>query len=126
MTVWSKIPKVAKLTVQGSLALGTLLGAACSSSDDTPVPTAEQIRTNFVLTRQRDDLHVFVEAVSDPSSPEYRQYLSVETIAKTYGASDEVIAAALAFLGDRGEGFDVDITRTVLRGYLTPGRCQRI
>jgi len=36
MTVWSKIPKIAQLTAQGSLALGTLLGAACSSSNDTP------------------------------------------------------------------------------------------
>lgn len=127
MTTRWRTRNAARWMTFGVTAIAALSGSACSSDDATP-PTAltAKVRTVFVLERQQDDLADFVEAVSTPGSPQYQQYLTVEAVANTYGASDATIAALRTFLVDLGDDFEVDSTRTVMRGDIRPDDVRRI
>jgi subtilase family serine protease len=83
-----------------SLALATALLAPVAAHGATS-PTAS--RADALLTLEHPaGLSSFVRAVSDPASPRYRHYLSVERLVKRYGARRSARTATVSYLRGRG------------------------
>jgi subtilase family serine protease len=69
-----------------------------SSRPGASIPTVEAL----IELRHRRGLDSFVRQVSDPTSPEYRQYSTVEALVARYGASAQARQETLAWLRARG------------------------
>ncbi|MBV6507480.1 MAG: hypothetical protein JJLCMIEE_00528 [Acidimicrobiales bacterium] len=77
------------------------------------------VLASFVLDRQRDDLHLLAALVSDPKSPFYGRYWSVEDVARTFGASQSVIDGVVSYLDGMGAlNVAADVTRTLVTSVL--------
>ncbi len=83
----------AALAVAAPLALAD--GAAAASSR---AAARAQAPAELLLTfRERPGLHQFVKVVSDPASKRYRQYATVESLARRYGAAPSERRAVAAW-----------------------------
>lgn len=71
-------------------------------------------------------LNEFVRAVSDPSSPRYRRYATVERLVARYGAKPKAQKRALAWLAARGAEGTVTASGTFVIAKLSPGQAARI
>lgn len=99
------IPMLALIAILGlttaSCGPGNPFERAGTSRQDPAPPegeTAGPARTLFVLERQRDDLADYVLSIYDGASEAQARFSDVETIASTFGASEETRQALAAFL----------------------------
>ena len=70
------------------------------------MPLDEVMQLNVVLpVSDRAGLDAFVKDVSDPTSPLYRQYLTVQQFTERFGPSQSDYDALLQFV--RANGFEV-------------------
>ncbi|MGH7269320.1 MAG: S53 family peptidase, partial [Polyangiaceae bacterium] len=71
-----------------------------------PVPASTVIRLAIGLPIQnKAQLEAFIQSVSDPTSPTYRQYISPSAYASRYGASASDLANVVAFGNTNGLSF---------------------
>jgi hypothetical protein len=87
------LPRAAATMPSTRLTIGSAPAIQVGASDLGPVP----VKTNLSLTvlmRSRDSagLSAFVSAVSDPRSPTFRRYLSVDQFAARFGAAPSTIS----------------------------------
>jgi subtilase family serine protease len=67
------------------------------------LPSSQQLHLSIVLPlRNQDELTSLLGRLSDPSSPDYHQFLSVEQFVKRYGPTAEDYAATVAFAQSNG------------------------
>jgi subtilase family serine protease len=106
--------------IVSSLLLAALTAAPASAA--TPAIGASEKTVEALLElRHPRGLNRFVRAVSDPASPRYRRYASVERLVARFGASRADRARVLAWLRERGLHGRVGPTHTYLTVTL-PGR----
>jgi Pro-kumamolisin, activation domain/Bacterial Ig-like domain (group 3) len=68
-----------------------------------PVPSTQTVSIDIGLKpRNQDDLTTFIAAVSDPNSPQYRQYLGKGQFAARFGPTAQTIDDVRAYLGAQG------------------------
>jgi subtilase family serine protease len=82
-----------KNSVVGSTSLGSVVGTV----DDN-----EELQVAVVLNINETALQKFVDQVSNPSSPMYRQFLTPAQVGAQFGASPADVAATVAFLKENG------------------------
>jgi kumamolisin len=71
-------------------------------------------------------LNQFVRAVSDPTSPRYRQYATVERLVARYGAKPEARKQALGWLSAHGIAATVTASGTFVIARLSAGQAVRL
>ena len=92
-------------------------GAAAGSPDDAT--------SDIGIARDTAGLQAFARAVSDPSSPRYREYLTVRQVAARFGARPAAVRAVRARLAKAGFGPGrLDVTRGFLTVPTPPKRAQ--
>jgi subtilase family serine protease len=79
--------------------LGVLTGTANTASGASRAPSRKHLI--LLLTHQSPSLARFVKAVSDPTSPQYRHYLTIEQLEHRYGASPKTRQAVRSWLRSR-------------------------
>ncbi|HEV2379906.1 MAG TPA: S53 family peptidase [Terriglobia bacterium] len=68
-----------------------------------PLPAAQFMRVDLVLAlRDPDGLKTFLQQVYDPSSPSYRQFLTVQDFTDRFGPSQENYDAVISFAEKNG------------------------
>ncbi|HEX8754322.1 MAG TPA: S53 family peptidase [Solirubrobacterales bacterium] len=112
------LPLAALLALAAVLALP----AAASASPALPEKSTEAI----FLLRHPGGLERFVRSVSDPSSPSYRHYASVESLIARFAAPKEVRSQTLAWLAARGLRGTVDATGTFVTARLPARQGERL
>jgi subtilase family serine protease len=100
-----------------AIALLAFPGGA-SAGTAAPLKTVEAL----FLLRHPAGLDRFVRAVSDPASPRYRQYASVEQLVKRFGSSQADQNKTLAWLAGRGLHGTVGPTGTYVTAPVAPRR----
>ncbi len=88
---------------------GLLLPAGAAAAAKAGPALSEPAVEALFLLRHPRGLNRFVRAVSDPASPSYRDYASVGTLIRRFGASKETRNKTLGWLARRG-----------LRGTVAP------
>ncbi len=106
------------------LALATALSLPTPATAGTALPGKPT--EAIVLMRHPRGLDRFVRAVSDPSSPRYRQYESVEQLVRRFGASKETRNQTLAWLGEHGVHGTVGRTGTFVTVKLPAHLARRL
>jgi subtilase family serine protease len=112
-----------------SLVAPTLLAllAACVPAHAAAAPGASAKTVDALLElRHPDGLGRFVRTVSDPASPRYRRYASVEKLVARFGATAEVRNATLGWLARRGLRGEVGPTGTYVTVRAPAGRAERL
>jgi len=104
-----------------ALAVLALPGAA-----DAGTAAPEKSLEALLLLRHPGGLNRFVRSVSDPTSPRYRQYASVERLVHRFGASKADQNATLAWLAARGLHGTVGPTGTYVTAPIAPHRAARV
>ncbi len=96
------VRRVAVLVAAGATVAG-LLPTAAGAAAPTRAESLDRGATEQVLLalRAQSGLQRFVRSVSDPSSPDYRHYATVERLAARYGATPRSKRAVTAWLGAR-------------------------
>jgi subtilase family serine protease len=105
------------------LGLAVLLAPATASAG--PAASDHTIELLLELRHPRG-LDRFVKAVSDPTSPRYRGYASVESLARRFGASRANRRTALSWLAARGLHGTMGPSGTYLTVPLTRRRAERL
>jgi VCBS repeat-containing protein len=73
------------------------------------LPADQRLQFSIMLPlRNQDQLTSFLARLQDPSSPDFRKYLTVEEFTEVYGPSEEDFQAVVAFA--RANGFTVTLT----------------
>ncbi len=95
------------------------LAAAAASAAAALAPAAADAAgaTAVVELRDRGGLQAFARSVSDPASPSYRHYRSIEQLRKRFGASRRTTARATGFLRARGLRVTVAPSGTFLTAH---------
>jgi subtilase family serine protease len=106
------------------LVLAAALAAPAPAAAGTALP--EKPLEAIFLLRHRGGLERFVQSVSDPSSPSYRHYASVESLIARFAAPREVRSQTLAWLAARGLRGTVDATGTFVTARLPAGQGERL
>lgn len=107
----------------GLLALAVLaFPGAANAGTAAPEKSLEAL----LLLRHPGGLNRFVRAVSDPSSPRYRHYASVEKLIHRFGASKADRRTTLAWLATRGLHGTVGPTGTYVTVPIAPRRVARV
>jgi kumamolisin len=107
--------------------LFALLAAAVLPAPALAGPALPRKSVEAILVmRHPRGLDHFVRAVSDPSSPRYRRYASVEKLIARFGASGEVRNQTLAWLAARGLHGTVDATGTFVTVRAPAPRAARL
>ncbi len=88
-------------------------GAAGSTS---PAASAHVL---MLLSRRGAALDRFVAALSDPASPQYRHFLTIEQLARRFGASPSTKSAVLSWLRAHTMRGTLDVTGTYVEVTLT-------
>ena len=99
-----------------------LLASPAAAGTGAPEKTVEAL---FML-RHPGGLDRFVREVSDPTSPRYRDYASVEQLVARFGASKADQKQTLAWLAARGLHGTVGATGTYVTAAVAPGRAGRL
>ncbi|MGG3469768.1 protease pro-enzyme activation domain-containing protein [Neobacillus pocheonensis] len=73
---------------------GTLIGHTNSSTKSS--------LTIALQLRNRDKLDHFIDSLSDPSSPNYKHFISPEEFKSQYGPTDETVANVKSYLTSKG------------------------
>lgn len=99
-----------------------LVGAtgASAKADSTGLPTSEV--TALIQLRHPAGLDRFVRRVSDPSSPHYRDYATVEQLVARFGAKPRASKRVLAWLTARGIDAKLSPTHTFITASLAAAR----
>jgi subtilase family serine protease len=109
-----------------SIALLALVALALPASAGAGVGAPESSVEALFLLRHPGGLDRFVRAVSDPSSPRYRQYASVEKLVQRFGASKVDQKATLSWLSARGLDGTVGASGTYVTAPIAPGLANRL
>lgn len=107
-----------------ALAWAALAGAAQAA----PMPDPDEaidVVLSLAGARERA-LEQFVAEVSDPASPRYRQYISIEEIARRFGAPARARAAVTAYLEENGARASVDPTGSFVFATLPRRKAERL
>lgn len=105
------------------LALAALLAPAAAAAG--PAASDRTIELLLELRHPRG-LDRFVRAVSDPTSPRYRRYAGVESLARRFGASPVHRKAAMRWLTARGLHGTIGPSGTYLTVRLSRQRAERL
>jgi kumamolisin len=101
------------------LALASLGLSATATAAETPAKPAEL--TFLLQLRHPRGLNQFVRSVSDPQSPTYRRYLTVEQIVHRFGAKPAAKQATMQWLTEHGGKGHVGATGTYVTARLPVG-----
>jgi kumamolisin len=110
------VPRLSRLAAAGclaaSLAAVAPAGAAAQSGSGSG---SKASGADLILELHHSPgFHRFVRGVSDPTSPTYRQYRSVNALAKQFGASPKAKQRALSYLDAHGIEGEVAATGTFI------------
>lgn len=89
---------------------------------DRAVPADARILVVFGLRRDDDGLVAAVRASSDPTSPTYGHFLTMEQVARRYGASAADRRTVLRHLADAGVDGRVDASGGAVLAPMTPAQ----
>lgn len=82
---------------------GSVIPAVSRSKDLGPAPGSQVFGIVVGLQpRYPDELRAFCDAVSDPRSPNYRQFISPSLVGENFGASPADVDAVVRFLRSQG------------------------
>jgi subtilase family serine protease len=109
-----------------ALALLTLLAGGASPAAGAAPGASEKTLEALLELRHPRGLNRFVRAVSDPSSPRYRRYASVERLVARFGAAPTDRKATLAWLERRGLHGTVGPTGTYVTVPIAARRADRL
>ena len=89
-------------------------------------PRDEPLHVGFALeTRQSSDaLAAFVDAVSDPASPSYGQYLSIEQVRDRFGATQATVDSVIRELAAHGIVATPDVTHTFVQAPMSVAQAE--
>jgi kumamolisin len=104
---------------------GLLLPAAAAAGKRDPALSAEQVEALIFLRHPRG-LDRFVRSVSDPASPRYRDYASVETLIRRFGASKATQKKTLRWMAGRGLHGTVSPTGAYITALAPRRRAARL
>ncbi len=103
---WAAILLLSVASVQAAgrqLLPGHVPEAVAASKAAGPVPPATPIRLAVGLPlRNQDELEKLLKQLSDPASPNFRQYLTAEEFAERFGPTEEDYQALAAFMQANG------------------------
>jgi subtilase family serine protease len=105
------------------LALPGAAGAA-AKPDPTGLPAAQV--TALIQLRHPGGLARFVRRVSDPTSPHYRDYATVESLVARFGAKPRTSRRVLAWLAARGVHARLSPTHMFITASLPSARTARL
>jgi len=105
--------------------LAFLAPASTASAAKGPSLSPRGIEALFLLKHPRG-LNRFVRAVSDPASPRYRDYWSVQRLVARYGAKPQTRRRVLRWLAARGLEGEVGATGTFVTAKLPARRAARL
>jgi kumamolisin len=91
-----------------AVALGTLAAPAAAQAAGA---------TAIVELRDRDGLEAFAQRVSDPASPDYRAYRTIEQLRREFGAAPRATARATRWLRSHGLRATVAPTGTFISAH---------
>ncbi|HUB99171.1 MAG TPA: S53 family peptidase [Solirubrobacterales bacterium] len=117
-----------RLVVLLLLSLSLLAGAVpagAASSKPGPGLLENEVAAIALLDHARG-LDRFVRAVSDPSSPRYREYATVEQLVARFGATPKEIKASLRWFARRGVRAKVDASHTAVIAWLSKHRAEAL
>lgn len=113
---------------QSSSALrGDVVSAVSHSARTGDVAADQQISVAVSLT-QRDTagLDTFLNQVTDPNSPNYQHYLTVDQFAQRFGATPQTVAKVSAYLASQGlKVGDVTANRLTIEATGTAAQVQK-
>ncbi|MFF7632430.1 protease pro-enzyme activation domain-containing protein [Kitasatospora sp. NPDC008050] len=113
---------------QSSSALrGDVVSAVSHSARTGDVAADQQISVAVSLT-QRDTagLDTFLSQVTDPNSPNYQHYLTVDQFAQRFGATPQTVAKVSAYLASQGlKVGDVTANRLTIEATGTAAQVQK-
>ncbi|HEU4658237.1 MAG TPA: S53 family peptidase [Capillimicrobium sp.] len=98
MPLTARKPLAALLTATVAGAAAAAVAPAAATATAAAVPNVDVL----LELRHERGLHRFVRAVSDPTSPRYRQHRSIEQLVARYGASKADRRAATRWLAGQG------------------------
>jgi subtilase family serine protease len=111
--------RLSALFLVSLLSLGLLAGGASAAPNRAAAPG---LSTGKVLAliqlRHPRGLNQFVRQVSDPRSPRYREYATVESLVARFGADEKVQKQAIGWLAARGVAAKLSPTGTFVTASL--------
>lgn len=113
----------------GALVLAGAALLAAPGMAAAGVVSGDEVVARVLVGLQRDTagLNAFATRVSDPSSPQYRQYMSVPALAARFGATPEAVARSRRALARSGvTGASLDVTRGFLVVPVTASELPRV
>jgi kumamolisin len=102
-----------------------LIPAGTAGAAKSPALSEQGMEALFLLKHPRG-LNRFVRAVSDPSSPRYRDYWTVQRLVKRYGAKPQARKRVLRWLAARGLEGEVGATGTFVVAKMPARRAARV
>lgn len=115
-----------KRTLGLSLVLLSLAALALPAYAGAGVALPEKSVEALLFLRHPRGLNRFVRAVSDPTSPRYRQYSNVAALVKRFGATQADQEQTLAWLARQGLHGTVGPTGTYVTAPIAPRRADRL
>jgi len=111
----SRRPRIVGCTSLCLLVVAVVMAITGSASAATAA-RASQSRQHLVLLliHPSSELASFVKAVSDPASPQYRQFLGIGQLEQRFGASPQTRQAVRSWLRSRGLRGRIDPTGTFI------------
>jgi subtilase family serine protease len=117
--------RLASLLLISLALLGAALPAAAPAANPSPALSVPSLEAIFMLQHPRG-LNRFVRAVSDPTSPHYRDYASVATLVERFGASKQHRRETVRWLARRGLHGMVAATGTFVTVAIPQRRAARL
>jgi len=130
MGIYSKVTRKKRistplpLVVLASLAAVAFPQAAAAEAKGPALPEAKVAA--LVELKHPRGLNRFVRAVSDPRSPRYRDYLTVEQVVARYGAKPATKRRVLGWLEGHGLEAKVSASGTIALATLPARRAERL
>jgi kumamolisin len=103
-----------------------LIGSAGASAKPEPTGLPASQVTALIQLRHPGGLDRFVRRVSDPTSPHYREYATVESLVARFGAKPRASKRVLAWLAARGIDAELSPTRTFVTASIPAARVARL
>ncbi len=104
----------------------TVAGTALAAAQRGPIFLPKQKVGVLLSLRHPRGLERFARAVSDPASPRYREYATVEQLVRRYGAKPRTRARAMRWLARHGLHGRMLATGDFVLARLRPGELQRL
>lgn len=119
--------RLSALLLVSLFVLGLAAGNASAAPKKSAGPGLSATKVlALIQLRHPRGLNHFVRAVSDPTSPRYRDYATVESLVERFGATEKMQKQVLGWLAARGVRGTVSPTGTFVTASLERGRAARV